>query len=656
MENKTIDNKDNIDDNTDKYYYDHCPKCNEKFNFDDNLPKKLTGCDHIICSNCVEKIYNLDKKNFLCCFCREKITKRPIDLKNDNSILKKLKTGKELECFYCQNKEDFINFFYDEDEKKIKCKKCSKKQNKKNKFRLVNIFKEYNNNIQIEIKNFNDFVDNIKTQLREELNDYLKKLKKEINDKLFNYIKNIIINNLKNCKNIDYEILEFKLSKIKENLEEIQKKFLNYENDKKSDIFKIFPYENSFKKIKTYEKEIEGINNEIENIKENINIKDKNLFPEIKDIKNDIKDIFKSKKLEPKEIVQKCNKCGDDFDDDKKIPKIFPFCKHIICIDCLLKQYNKEKNISCNCGAISGKKPKDLITYENYFIVNKFVECLQCRKRARREEFYFDDENNKLICNYCIRYIKNIEKKKNKNENEYKEKKYKHLKESIFDFKNKIDKSLKYINNIIKSFDEKIKNELIGHENNDNNNNIDINDNNNNEKIIKENLNDKNKNVINNNENKINFFDNFFDNLFDYKLIENIEDILYIKIKNLDLKKIKNIIEEINKNFYDISNLENLYNKNENKYEYNNEYEEKFTTFMNKYTDIDLKDEINEIKNKIDNYLSENLKENYLLINKNDIINMISELFRKNIAIKTKKNNNLSVFKQDFSIINLRTI
>ena len=81
---------------------------------------------------------------------------------------------------------------------------------------------------------------------------------------------------------------------------------------------------------------------------------------------------------------------------------------------------------------------------------------------------------------------------------------------------------------------------------------------------------------------------------------------------------------------------------------------------MNKYIDINLKDEINELKNKIDNYLNENLKENYLLINKNDIINMISELYRKNIkaktATETKKNNILTVFKQDFSITNLRTI
>ena len=123
---------------------------------------------------------------------------------------------------------------------------------------------------------------------------------------------------------------------------------------------------------------------------------------------------------------------------------------------------------SCNCGKISKKKPKDLITYENYFIVNKFVECLHCRRRVKRDELYFDDENNKLICNYCIRYIKNIEKKKNKNENEYEEKKYKQLKESIFVFNKKIERSLKDIDNIIKSFDEKIKNELIGLENNDN--------------------------------------------------------------------------------------------------------------------------------------------------------------------------------------------
>ena len=77
------------------------------------------------------------------------------------------------------------------------------------------------------------------------------------------------------------------------------------------------------------------------------------------------------------------------------------------------------------------------------------------------------------------------------------------MKESIFEFNKKIDRSLKDIDNIIKSFDEKIKCELIGLENNDNNNdnndNNDDNDNNNNEKIMKENLNDKNKNVINSN-------------------------------------------------------------------------------------------------------------------------------------------------------------
>ncbi len=288
-----------------------------------------------------------------------------------------------------------------------------------------------------------------------------------------------------------------------------------------------------------------------------------------------------------------------------------------------------------------------MITYENYFIAYKFIECLYCRKRARRENFYFDDENNKLICNYCIRYIKNTDKKKNKNKNENEEKVYKNLNESIVEFKNKIEKNLNYINNIIKSFDEKIKNELIGNENNNNDNN------NNNEKIIKENLNDKNKNVINNNENKI----NFFDNIFDYELIENIVNILYNKIKkSLDLKKNKKIIEE-NKNICDSLKVENLYNENENKYEYNNEYEKKFTDYINNKKEIN---EIEELKNKIDNYLKENLKENYLLINKNDIINMISELFRKNIKFKTvtetKKNNILTIVKQDFSIINLRTI
>ena len=78
---------------------------------------------------------------------------------------------------------------------------------------------------------------------------------------------------------------------------------------------------------------------------------------------------------------------------------------------------------------------------------------------------------------------------------------------------------------------------------------------------------------------------------------------------------------------------------------------------MNKKINKELQ---NELKNKIDNYLRENLKENYLLINKNDIINMISELFRKNIktqkSTETKKNNILTVFKQDFSITNLRPI
>ena len=110
MENKTVDNKDNIDDNTDKLE-DECPICFEIFDYDDKLPKKLTCCmckNKIICLNCLIKIFN---KDGICSFCKQKLTKRPIDLKNDNKILKLLKTGKELECLYCKKKEDFINFF-----------------------------------------------------------------------------------------------------------------------------------------------------------------------------------------------------------------------------------------------------------------------------------------------------------------------------------------------------------------------------------------------------------------------------------------------------------------------------------------------------------------------------------------------------------------
>ena len=128
MENETVDNKDNIDNNTDKLV-DECPICKEKFDYDDKLPKKLTCCNNIICLDCLIKISN---KDGICSFCKQKFTERPINLKNDKRILKKLKTGKELECLYCKKKEDFINFFYDEEEKKIKCKKCFKIKKKKN--------------------------------------------------------------------------------------------------------------------------------------------------------------------------------------------------------------------------------------------------------------------------------------------------------------------------------------------------------------------------------------------------------------------------------------------------------------------------------------------------------------------------------------------
>ena len=130
MENKTVDNKDNIDNNTDKLV-DECPICKEKFDYDDKLPKKLTCCNNIICLDCLIQINNREGNNFQCIFCTQKITKRPIDIKSDNKILKKLKIGKELECLYCKKKEDFINFFYDEEEKQIKCKKCFKIKKKK---------------------------------------------------------------------------------------------------------------------------------------------------------------------------------------------------------------------------------------------------------------------------------------------------------------------------------------------------------------------------------------------------------------------------------------------------------------------------------------------------------------------------------------------
>ena len=119
MENKTVDNKDNIDDNTDNLEVE-CPICFEIFDYDDKSPRKLTCCmckNKNICLDCLIKIFN---KDGICSFCKQKFTERPINLKKDIRILKKLKTGKELECLYCQNKEDFINFFYYEDEKKNK--------------------------------------------------------------------------------------------------------------------------------------------------------------------------------------------------------------------------------------------------------------------------------------------------------------------------------------------------------------------------------------------------------------------------------------------------------------------------------------------------------------------------------------------------------
>ena len=47
MENKTVDNKDNIDFNI-YNFNEQCPKCNENFDFDDKLPKKLTCCKNKI--------------------------------------------------------------------------------------------------------------------------------------------------------------------------------------------------------------------------------------------------------------------------------------------------------------------------------------------------------------------------------------------------------------------------------------------------------------------------------------------------------------------------------------------------------------------------------------------------------------------------------
>ena len=494
-----------------------CSICTKNYDYDDRLPKKL-NCSHTFCLYCLEK-WKKEKeekqKDFDCFVCRKKIDKKPVNLEDNKEIKNFVKTYKTLFCLKCGKESDLINFFIDDEEGiKIKCKNCLKL--KKN--RLLNILNFYKE-LSEEIKN--------------KLNEYLQKLKLEINNKLFKYIKKIIINNLYICKNIDYENIELKLMKIKENLNEIKEKFSNYEEEINNEIFKILPYENCFKKIKNYKIEIEEINKEIENIKEKINFKDKDLFPDNKDIKEDIIEQFKSKKLDPNEIVKKCYFCEKEFNDDKKIPKIFPSCKHILCRECLQNQYNKSKTIKCYCGKVSNKKPADLITYEIYFKVNKFVECLHCRKRIKREELYFDDENDNLICINCIKY------KYQKN------KKYKTLKDFIYDFNNNILQILiSKIDIIIKGFDNKIIKEFIGNENNnyfnyDSNNNINI--------------------------------DNFFDNIFNIKFIEEIEKILNSKIKkNFEIiKNLEKIQNEINEIFIN-KNSEIKINENEKK-----NYEEK---------------------------------------------------------------------------------
>ena len=589
-----------------------CTICTKNYDYDDRLPKKL-NCSHTFCLKCLE-IWKREKedkqKDFDCFVCRKKIEKKPINLDDNKEIKNFVKTYNTLFCLKCEKENDLINFFIDnDDDLKIKCKNCI---NKKKKNRLLNIL---------------NFYTELCEEIKIKLNEYLQNLKLEINNKLFKYIKKIIINNLQICKNIDYENIELKLLKIKENLKEINEKFSKYEEEKNNDIFKIFPYENCFKKIKNYQIEIEEINKEFENIKNNINFKDKNLFPDSKDIKDDIIEQFKSDKINPNEIVQKCILCEKEFDDDKKIPKIFPSCKHILCRECLLNQYNESKTIKCYCNKISSKNPKDLYTYEKYFKVNKFVECLHCRKRIRREELYFDDENNELICINCIKY----KNQKNKNKN------YKTLKESISDFNNNILKNLILkIDNIIKGFDNKIKNELIGNENYNYFNNI-------NEEIINE------KNNIENNDKKNNYFDNTFDN----KLIGSINNILCDKIqKNFEIKKTLKKFEDEKKIFYD--DIFNLANFNNNI----NEIEKKIIDLWNLNNNYQKREKMeeNELKIKIDDYMNENLEENYLLINKNNIIIMISELFRKNIKIETKKNNILSIIKEGFSIINLKMI
>ena len=151
METNNENNSENNDDDNNE-----CPICFENYDLDEKLPKKVPCCKKIICLECLDKIYKKNANDFKCCFCKQDIKKSPINLNNAH-ILKKIKTGKELECLICKNKEDFINFFYDEDEKKIKCKKCFKNKSKK-KFRLINIFKEFNKNNQQEIEFFKKII------------------------------------------------------------------------------------------------------------------------------------------------------------------------------------------------------------------------------------------------------------------------------------------------------------------------------------------------------------------------------------------------------------------------------------------------------------------------------------------------------------------
>ena len=98
----------NDDDNNE------CPICFENYDLDEKLPKKVPCCKKIICLDCLEKSQKKKPNDFKCFFCKQDIKISPIKLNNEKHILKKIKIGKELECLICKNKEDFINFFYDE--------------------------------------------------------------------------------------------------------------------------------------------------------------------------------------------------------------------------------------------------------------------------------------------------------------------------------------------------------------------------------------------------------------------------------------------------------------------------------------------------------------------------------------------------------------